>query len=95
MNPTTKNVLLGYAAFCLANAGVAYFWARGQPPGTNKLADINQALLRLNVLAWVLPQASGAVIAGAAPSNAVVTFPTLSAPQVTDQATGVTTYFGS
>lgn len=97
MNRTTKQLLLGYGIFCAVNAGVAYFWGRNQTPGTNKLADINNALLRVNLLSYLLPEAtSGAAAPGipAAPSGATV-FPVLSAPQVTETAGGTTTYFGS
>lgn len=94
MTPRTKQVLVAYGAFCAINAAIGYFYARNYAPGQNKLADLNTKLLPFNLLARLLPQATGAAVPALA-SNPQTTFPSIAAPTITDQASGTTTYFNA
>lgn len=87
-----RYLIYGYAGFCVVNAAVAYFTGsyrtgRVRPVGENKLLDFNDALVRFNVLAYVLPQgagpAVGAAVAPAVPTGATITY----------QPSGTTTTF--
>lgn len=75
MKRLTRNLLLGYGGFCVVNALIAYQYssAKGYVPGTNALADLNNKLLPLNVLAPVIENSSLATNVPVIPATLIPT----------------------
>jgi len=95
---TPRNIAIGYGAFCAINWAVTYYAARSGSPllfGSAGLLNLNESLRPLNLLSRLVdPLAMAQRSAPAAPSAPGATFLPAPAPQVTNQTSGTTTYFG-
>lgn len=102
MSPTTRNVLMGYGAFCAVNWAATYWAARSGSPllfGSAQLLNLNESLRPINILARVFDPLAAAQRAGqsaaAAPAAPAQTFLPGGGPVVTQYASGTTTTFGN
>lgn len=67
LDPLTRNVLVGYGAFCAANWAATYWAARSGSPllfGSAQLLSWNEKLRPLNLLAHLLDPLAAAQRAG-------------------------------
>jgi hypothetical protein len=70
MKRMTRNVLLGYGAFCAVNWAATYFAARSGSPlllGSAGLLSLNESLRPFNLLARVINPLDAAQRAGTSP----------------------------
>lgn len=107
MNTLTRNVLVGYGAFCAVNWALTYYAARSGSPllfGSAGLLSLNESLRPLNLLSHVVDPLGVAQRAGAsgpaggavAGSAAAFAVPQTFLPDRTTQTvfpTGTTTTF--
>lgn len=101
MKPMTRNVLVGYGAFCAVNWAATYYAARSGSPmllGSTALLSLNTSLSPLNLLARIIDPLAMAQsnAAAAAPGATQQPAQALLPPGglVTQYASGTTTTFG-
>jgi hypothetical protein len=98
MKPTTRNVLVGYGAFCAINWALTYYAARSGSPllfGSATLLSVNESLRPFNLLSRAIDPLTVAQhhAAAAAPVPSSGAFLPGPAPTITQQPSGTTTYF--